>query len=228
MTVRHVLFDADGVLQHIPDGWYAAVARYLGDRAHEFVRETWSEDLPMLVGNGDYLPVLAAGLERYGVAEPAEDVYRAIWFDALEVVDASFDLVRALRASGYGVHLGTNQESRRVPFMRRTLGYDAEFDTSWYSCELGLAKPDPRFFLEAARRIGADPGEVLFVDDTARNVEGARAAGMVGVHWDVSRGHDELVRVLAGHGVAVAAGQDRTGEAVAGEGVGPGASVPGP
>ena len=32
MTLRHVLFDADGVLQHIPDGWYAAVARYLGDR----------------------------------------------------------------------------------------------------------------------------------------------------------------------------------------------------
>lgn len=228
MTLRHVLFDADGVLQHIPDGWYAAVERYLGDRTREFLLETWSEELPMLVGDGDYLPVLAAGLERYGVTEPAEDVYRAIWFDALEVVDASFDLVRALRASGYGVHLGTNQESRRVPFMRRTLGYDAEFDTSWYSCELGLAKPDPRFFHEAAARIGADPGEVLFVDDTVRNVEGARAAGMVGVHWDVSRGHDELVRVLAGHGVVVRAGQDRAGEAVAGEGVGPGAAVPGP
>ncbi|WP_264030377.1 HAD family hydrolase [Cellulosimicrobium sp. SH8] len=227
MTVRHVLFDADGVLQHIPDGWYGAVARYLGDRAHDFVRDTWSEDLPMLVGDGDYLPVLAAGLERYGVAEPAEDVYRAIWFDALEVVEESFDLVRGLRASGYGVHLGTNQESRRVPFMRQTLGYDAEFDTSWYSCELGLAKPDPRFFVEAARRIGAEPGEVLFVDDTARNVEGARAAGMVGVHWDVSRGHDELVRVLAGHGVAVRAGQGTAAEGVTSDGS-PGAAVPGP
>ncbi|MFF2266703.1 HAD family hydrolase [Cellulosimicrobium cellulans] len=228
MTVRHVLFDADGVLQHIPDGWHAAVAPYLGDRTREFLLETWSEELPMLVGDGDYLPVLAAGLERYGVKEPAEDVYRAVWFDALEVVEESFDLVRRLRASGYGVHLGTNQESRRVPFMRQTLGYDAEFDTSWYSCELGVAKPDPRFFLETARRIGADPDEVLFVDDTARNVEGARTAGMAGVHWDVSRGHDELVRALAGYGVVVRAGQDPTGAGVAGEGVGPGAAVPGP
>ncbi|MFB8230514.1 HAD family hydrolase [Cellulosimicrobium sp. NPDC055967] len=227
MTLRHVLFDADGVLQHIPEGWYAAVEPYLGDRTREFLLETWSEELPMLVGDGDYLPVLAAGLERYGVTEPAEDVYRAIWFDALEVVDASFDLVRGLRASGYGVHLGTNQESRRVSFMRQTLGYDAEFDTSWYSCELGIAKPDPRFFVEAARRIGADPDEVLFVDDTARNVEGARAAGMVGVHWDVSRGHDELVRTLAGHGVAIQAGQGAAGEGVASYG-NPGAAVPGP
>ncbi len=227
MTVRHVLFDADGVLQHIPEGWHAAVAPYLGDRTREFLLETWSEELPMLVGDGDYLPVLAAGLERYGVTESAEDVYRAVWFDALEVVEESFDLVRGLRASGYGVHLGTNQESRRVPFMRQTLGYDAEFDTSWYSCELGIAKPDPRFFVESARRIGADPDEVLFVDDTARNVEGARAAGMVGVHWDVSRGHDELVRTLAGHGVAVRAGQGAAAEDVASDGS-PGAAVPGP
>lgn len=51
---------------------------------------------------------------------------------------------------------------------------------------------------------------------------------MVGVHWDVSRGHDELVRVLAGHGVVVRAGQDPTGVGVAGEGLGPGAAVPGP
>ena len=100
MTLRHVLFDADGVLQHIPEGWYAAVEPYLGDRTREFLLETWSEELPMLVGDGDYLPVLAAGLERYGVTEPAEDVYRAVWFDALEVVEESFDLVRGLRASG--------------------------------------------------------------------------------------------------------------------------------
>ena len=76
--------------------------------------------------------------------------------------------------------------------------------------------------------MGTDPGEVLFVDDTARNVEGARAAGMVGVHWDVSRGHDELVRVLAGHGVAVRAGQDPTDEDAGGEGVDRGAAEPGP
>jgi putative hydrolase of the HAD superfamily len=201
MTVRHVLLDADGVLQHVPDGWYSAVEPFLGERTREFVRETWSEDLPMLVGEGDYLPVLAEGLRRFGVSASAEDVYRAVWCDALEVVEETFALVRALRASGYGVHLGTNQESRRVPFMRTTLGYDDVFDTSWYSCELGLAKPDPRFFAEAARGIGADPSVVVFVDDTPRNVDGARAAGMAGVHWDVSRGHGELVRLLAEHGV---------------------------
>ena len=204
MTVRHVLFDADGVLQHVPAGWWAAVETYLGDRTGDFVRETWSEELPMLVGQGDFLPVLAAGLRRYGVAEPAEVVYRAVWCDALVVVEESFALVRALRSRGYGVHLGTNQESRRVEFMRSTLGYDDEFDSSWYSCELGLAKPDPRFFAEAARGMGADPSSVLFVDDTERNVDGARAAGMVGVHWDVSRGHDELVRLLGEHGVDAA------------------------
>lgn len=204
MTVRHVLFDADGVLQHVPRGWHSAVEPYLGERTRQFLLETWSEELPMLVGEGDYLPVLAAGLRRYGVTVPVEDVYRAVWCDALEVVEESFALVRALRACGYGVHLGTNQESRRVPFMRTTLGYDDEFDTSWYSCEVGVAKPDPTFFAEVARGIGADPSAVVFVDDTERNVDGARAAGMAAVRWDVSRGHDELSRLLAEHHVEVA------------------------
>jgi putative hydrolase of the HAD superfamily len=59
--------------------------------------------------------------------------------------------------------------------MRKVLGYDALFDVSCYSCDLGVAKPAPAFFAEAARRIGADPSAILFVDDSAPNVDGARA-----------------------------------------------------
>ena len=85
--------------------------------------------------------------------------------------------------------------------MRAALGYDDVFDTSCYSYDLGVAKPDPAFFVEAARLIGADPSTVLFIDDSARNVEGALAAGLEAAVWDVERGHDDLVGLLAGYGV---------------------------
>lgn len=61
--IRHVLLDADGVLQDIPGGWYAAMEPYLGGRSREFLHETWADELPMLAGRGDYLPVLAATLD---------------------------------------------------------------------------------------------------------------------------------------------------------------------
>ena len=199
-AIRHVLFDADGVLQVIPGGWYAAMEPYLGERAREFLHQTWKDELPTLAGKGEYLPMLAATLLDYGVTESVEVVYRDVW-QRIERIEESFAIVAALRRNGYGVHLGTNQEQHRGSHMRAALGYDDVFDTSCYSYDLGVAKPDPAFFVEAARLIGADPSIVLFIDDSARNVEGALTAGLEAAVWDVERGHDNLVGLLAGYGV---------------------------
>ena len=107
-----------------------------------------------------------------------------------------------MRANGYGVHLGTNQELNRAAHMSSALGYDALFDVCCYSCHLGVAKPDPAFFAAAARRISAQPASILFIDDSARNVEGARAAGLAAEHWELGQGHDVLLASLARHGVS--------------------------
>ncbi|GAA1674026.1 hypothetical protein GCM10009745_16350 [Kribbella yunnanensis] len=199
--VRHVLLDADGVLQELPGGWYSAMEPYLGERSREFLHRTWKDELPMLAGQGDYLPLLAATLQEFGVGVPVGEVYDAVWKNIV-VVEESLEVVRRLRRNGYGVHLGTNQEQYRGGYMRTSLGYDELFDVSCYSHELGVAKPDPGFFVEAGRRIGAELGSVLFIDDVARNVDGARAAGMLAEQWDLTQGHDVLHELLAKHGVS--------------------------
>lgn len=200
MTIRHVLLDADGVLQELPGGWYAAMEPYLGERSREFFQRAWSEELPMLTGDGDYLPLLAAMLQDYGVTDPVETVYAAVWH-RIEVVEETVALIHRLRQAGYGVHLGTNQERRRATYMRTTLGYDDLFDVCCYSCEVGVAKPDPGFFAKAAELIGADPAEILFVDDHEPNVLGAREAGLAAVHWHFGAGHTVLESHLDGLGV---------------------------
>ncbi|MEV6416410.1 HAD-IA family hydrolase [Kribbella sp. NPDC051718] len=199
-AIRHVLFDADGVLQDIPGGWYAAMVPYLGGRAREFLHRTWKDELPMLAGQGDYLPLLAATLAEYEVETPVEVVYQDVWHRIVPV-EESFAIVEALRQKGYGVHLGTNQEKYRGGHMRTALGYDELFDVSCYSYDLGAAKPDPAFFVEAARRIAADPTDILFIDDNAANVAGAVSAGFAAGQWELSQGHDALVALLARYGV---------------------------
>lgn len=52
------------------------------------------------------------------------------------------------------------------------------------SGEVGLAKPDPRIFELTARRAGLTPSELLFVDDSRRNVEAAAAVGFDVHHFD--------------------------------------------
>ena len=198
--IRHVLFDADGVLQNLPGGWIAAAEPYFGERALEFLERAYAAELPTLAGQGDHLAILGVMLAEFGITVPVGDVYRAIWL-SMEPAAASLAVVHALRRGGYGVHLGTNQERYRAAHMREVLGYDALFDVSCYSCELGAAKPDLAFFTEAARRIGAQPAAILFIDDTAQNVAAARVAGLTAEQWCLSDGHDVLRDLLARHGV---------------------------
>lgn len=69
--IRHVMFDADGVLQDLPGGWVAAAEPYFGIRAIEFPQRAYDTQLPTLAGLGDQLANLTAVLAEFGVAAPA-------------------------------------------------------------------------------------------------------------------------------------------------------------
>lgn len=50
----------------------------------------------------------------------------------------------------------------------------------------GILKPDPRAYALAAERLGADPAEIVFVDDMPWNIAGARRAGMIALELDLT------------------------------------------
>ncbi|MDF1603577.1 HAD-IA family hydrolase [Nocardioides sp. YIM 152315] len=200
--IRHLLLDADGVVQRIPGGWEEPARRLLGDRSPEILEELLVAELPALRGQGDFVPELRRAFQRHGIDGDADELYAALW-NRIEVSDEVVELVRGLRGAGYGVHLATNQHRQRAAYMRTELGYDELFDVSCYSCELGLAKPEVAYFERAVAMIGADPGQVLFVDDSLPNVEGARSAGLAAEHWRLDDGLPSLLSVLARHGVEV-------------------------
>jgi putative hydrolase of the HAD superfamily len=51
----------------------------------------------------------------------------------------------------------------------------------------GVLKPDPQAYLGCLQALGQSPDQVVFVDDQARNVEGARRLGIPTVAFDVTR-----------------------------------------
>lgn len=55
---------------------------------------------------------------------------------------------------------------------------DRTFRGQFISSDLKLMKPSPEIYRYAVRQIGLAPEEILFIDDNAVNVEGARAVGM--------------------------------------------------
>ena len=61
----------------------------------------------------------------------------------------------------------------------QTIGLARHFDASVAAPTFGVAKPDPRIFLEACRQLGVAPQEAVYVgDDLLLDVQGAQRAGL--------------------------------------------------
>jgi putative hydrolase of the HAD superfamily len=52
------------------------------------------------------------------------------------------------------------------------------FDVQIYSCEIGITKPDSRIFEHCLNSLEVSAHECLFVDDSEKNVRGAKNSGM--------------------------------------------------
>jgi putative hydrolase of the HAD superfamily len=56
------------------------------------------------------------------------------------------------------------------------------FDAVVISEEVRMRKPDVEIFKLAVRRVDLDPGECVFIDDTAANLVGALELGITTIH----------------------------------------------
>jgi FMN phosphatase YigB (HAD superfamily) len=52
------------------------------------------------------------------------------------------------------------------------------FEKTYYSCQIGLRKPDREIFDFVLKENKLDPAETLFIDDSPQHVEGAKQAGI--------------------------------------------------
>ena len=204
MPVRAVLWDADGVLQHLPAGWEASmrpvVEGHVAD-VETFLAEAFEAERPALLGQVSWLEVLPGLLDRWGIAH-LHDRALEVWLTIVPQAEVRA-LVAEVRAAGVACYLATNQTEHRGRHMAENLGYDDLLDGAFWSYRLGLAKPDPAYFATIVDRIGLDPGEVLLVDDALRNVEAAREAGLAAVHWHVDDGVPVLRELLRAHELPV-------------------------
>jgi putative hydrolase of the HAD superfamily len=199
-----VLWDADGVLQHLPAGWEASMRPVVEghlDDLEAFLAEAFELERPALLGEVSWLEVLPRLLERWGVPHLYDDALR-VWLTIVPQ-DGVRELVSALRAEGVRCYLATNQTEHRGRYMAENLGYADLLDGAFWSYELGLAKPDPAYFRAVVEQLGLEAHEVLFVDDSARNVEAARSVGMAAEHWHVDQGLPALRELLRSHALPV-------------------------
>ncbi|MEO8164751.1 MAG: HAD family phosphatase [Betaproteobacteria bacterium] len=125
----------------------------------------------------------------------------ALWRDGWErmlrdEIPGSVELLGELRGKGYRLHALTNWSAETFPIARRRFGFLQWFESIVVSGEVGLAKPDPRIFALAIERCRLEPARTVFIDDSPRNVEAGRNAGMHALHFsDPQRLRAELAQL---------------------------------
>jgi FMN phosphatase YigB (HAD superfamily) len=72
------------------------------------------------------------------------------------------------------------------------------FRKIFLSSTIGLRKPDAEAYDHVVRAIGVPASKILFFDDSAANIEGARARGLVAVHVTSM---DDVARALTSLGI---------------------------
>lgn len=179
MTIEAILFDADGVIQ-LParsvEDLLCHVFGFLPDNYRPLVREIVEAEKPCQWGDGEFAARLPAVFKRWGLDPGASPRLIRAW--ATVLVDA--DIMAAIQGLR-GTHacwLASNQEPSRARHMSERLGYRRAFDREFYSCDLGVAKPEVDYFRRILRLTDSAPGSLLFIDDRDANVEAARTAGL--------------------------------------------------
>jgi putative hydrolase of the HAD superfamily len=195
-----LVLDIDGVVSLPRPPWHAALKQDIGldyeELVRDFFRKDWGE---VMRGRLDLYVALHEYLEIKGLADRLEE-FVAYWFEKDAVIDRELLAIADSwrRRTGGRVFAASNQEHHRVAYLRDRAGLGAHFDEIIYSAALGVCKPDRVFYTNAQARMGVSAAQaILFVDDSAANVDGARMAGWRAMLY---RDRASLARALAGWG----------------------------
>jgi HAD superfamily hydrolase (TIGR01509 family) len=173
-----VLFDMDGLLVDSEPLWFESEADVMARLGGTWTRQ----DQEHLLGSALDRSVRYF-LERAAVPATADQVGEWLVAGVIDrvrdrgvtVMAGAADLVAQVAASGLPYALVTSSQRRFVDAVLSRTGM--RFPVVVTGNDVSRSKPSPEPYLLAARRLGADPGRCLVLEDSPTGVAAAEAAG---------------------------------------------------
>ena len=116
------------------------------------------------------------------------DVDRAMWHILVGVEPYKIDMLRRLSES-YDLYMLSNNNAICLPRSRQIFAdagapLEEIFKKCYFSFEMKALKPSEAFYKAVMEDIGIDPADMLFIDDSQKNVEGSIRAGLPAVYYE--------------------------------------------
>lgn len=205
LEVEAVAFDKDGTLIDLDAAWGPAAMSWVENaaRGDAGLAESLATELGLDLGSGRLVPggIFAVGtvahlyettlevLRANGLAEAEARMVASAARTSSAIAGESGNLVplgdvtgtfRALKEAGIRIAIVSSDDRSAIDSAVIALGVGSLLDAV-VSGDEGLdPKPAPDALLEAALRMGVDPGHMLYVGDSWVDAAAGRAAGVAG------------------------------------------------
>jgi HAD superfamily hydrolase (TIGR01509 family) len=177
--IAAVIFDLDGVLLDSETAWVEVKKEFTDESGgHWRDRAQW-----------DMLGMSSTEWSRYmhdelGVPVPPEQISSEVaerlgerYRQRLPLLPGAVEAVRSL-AGEWPLALASSSNRNVIDLVLEKAGFADAFTATVSSEEVERGKPAPDVYLEAARRLGADPESCAAIEDSGNGIRSAHAAGM--------------------------------------------------
>jgi len=188
---RVYCWDVDGVLikfdaQNPANDWRKTLV-------DENLLQTWEEFQKspawrhcLCDANADTLFWLEDFLEKTGADKRQAKMMVRTWLTGNITPDLkTLEILKDLRNQGYQCAIASNQDGLRAKRLEEWLDSMGLQDVPrFFSCRMGIAKPDKRFYQKIQDSLAREPGDFYLIDDSEEYIQAALTEG-----W-----HGQLVR----------------------------------
>ena len=177
--VGAVAFDLGGVVCHfVPERRLELLANISHLPKEVVLARIWESDFVVAADSGSYTKETEFDYVRQALdLSCTYQTFRSIWCSAFAPESEVLRIVDLVRTNATAVILSDNGPVILEGLYHELSQVRRSFDHVFLSWQCGATKPDGELFRTVQRALGLDPHRILLIDDTERNIDGARREG---------------------------------------------------
>lgn len=107
--------------------------------------------------------------------------------DTISCYPYSVEWVQTFKDKGYKCYILSNYPKRTYELTRQKLPFEKLMDGALYSYQVQQIKPEPEIYQTLLKKYSLKPEECVFLDDSPKNVEGAKRAGIHAIQFTTKK-----------------------------------------
>jgi putative hydrolase of the HAD superfamily len=198
LSIKAVVFDYGNVISLPQDPKVMdELARRVGVERGKFVSTLWSlrGDYDRgIISAKEYFKTVLNSLAVFMDEKSIEDIIEIDTNSWKNVNTETEALMKEIKAAGYLIGILSNVPLGFLAWAKKNLPVFSLPHIGLYSCEVNLIKPEEAIYRRLLSMLGVEASELVFFDDKAENIAGAKALGMEAILWkNVESARRELV-----------------------------------